>query len=68
VASTIVTSSLDARGFSAISSPMNPAPITTAAAGAMPTSEARRAASSTVRSVRTRSYPGWAGAQGQRPC
>ncbi|CAB4950609.1 unannotated protein [freshwater metagenome] len=53
--------------FSAISTPMNPPPITTALAGFSPTRAVMRSTSSTVRRVIALSTPGIGGTTGDAP-
>ena len=53
--------------FSAISTPINPPPITTALFGELLTCAAMRSTSSTVRNVRARSIPGIGGTTGEAP-
>ena len=66
-ASTTVTVMPVPARFSAVSRPTNPPPMTTAVAGLPVTSAARRSASSTVRSTRSRPDPGIGGRTGSAP-
>ena len=66
-ASTTVVSMPRWARFSAVSSPTNPAPITTAVRGLPRAWSAKSSASSTVRRTRTRSNPGNGGLTGAAP-